>query len=344
MRILYAIQGTGNGHLSRARDIIPVLAKKAEVDILVSGNQVDISLPFEIKYRLKGLSFIFGQKGGVDLLKTFSNHSSRHLLKEIFSVPVQDYDLVINDFEPITAWACILKGVSCVGLSHQSALLTKDVPKPHHKDFIGSSILRFYAPVTKFVGFHFKRYNQNVYTPVIRQEIRQLNPTREGHYTVYLPAYSDERIIKTLSKIPRIKWQVFSKHNKKTYSVNNVVIEPINNERFISSLEKCTGILCGAGFESPAEALFLGKKLMVIPMKGQYEQHFNAEGLKDVGVPVIKKLSEKYLDKIEEWTASHTFIQVNYLNQTEHIIDTILSKLDTGIYANPKFLYRLWPY
>ena len=29
MKILYAIQGTGNGHISRARDIIPVLQKKA---------------------------------------------------------------------------------------------------------------------------------------------------------------------------------------------------------------------------------------------------------------------------------------------------------------------------
>ena len=39
MKILYAIQGTGNGHLSRARDIIPILQKKGDVDILVSGTQ-----------------------------------------------------------------------------------------------------------------------------------------------------------------------------------------------------------------------------------------------------------------------------------------------------------------
>ena len=37
MKILYAIQGTGNGHLSRAIDVIPALKKIGQVDVLVSG-------------------------------------------------------------------------------------------------------------------------------------------------------------------------------------------------------------------------------------------------------------------------------------------------------------------
>ena len=49
MKILYAIQGTGNGHLSRARDIIPVLQQKGELDILVSGIQADVDLPYPVK-------------------------------------------------------------------------------------------------------------------------------------------------------------------------------------------------------------------------------------------------------------------------------------------------------
>jgi predicted glycosyltransferase len=39
MKVLYAIQGTGNGHLSRAEDIVPQLRKRCQVDILVSGTQ-----------------------------------------------------------------------------------------------------------------------------------------------------------------------------------------------------------------------------------------------------------------------------------------------------------------
>ncbi len=40
MRILYAIQGTGNGHLTRAKEIIPMLQQKGELDILVSGMRL----------------------------------------------------------------------------------------------------------------------------------------------------------------------------------------------------------------------------------------------------------------------------------------------------------------
>ena len=67
MKILYAIQGTGNGHLSRAMDVVPCLKAHGNVDILVSGIQSDLILPFPVKYEMRGLSFIFGKSGGVDL-------------------------------------------------------------------------------------------------------------------------------------------------------------------------------------------------------------------------------------------------------------------------------------
>ena len=67
MKILYAVQGTGNGHLSRAMDVVPCLRNFGEVDVLVSGIQADLVLPFEVKYRLHSLSFIFRKSGRVDL-------------------------------------------------------------------------------------------------------------------------------------------------------------------------------------------------------------------------------------------------------------------------------------
>jgi len=63
MKILYAIQGTGNGHISRARDIIPLLQKKGELDILISGTEADVDLGYPVKYKLKGMSFVFGKHG-----------------------------------------------------------------------------------------------------------------------------------------------------------------------------------------------------------------------------------------------------------------------------------------
>lgn len=324
MKILYAIQGTGNGHVSRARDIIPLLQKKGEVDILISGIQADIALPYPVKYRFKGLGFIFGKKGGVDLLATYTQNKIRRVVKEIRSLPIEQYDLIINDFEPISAWAAFFKGKQCIALSHQSAVLSKYAPVPRKTDRMGRFILRNYAPATAKYGFHFSKFDEHTYTPLIRKEIRALKPTDDGHYTVYLPAYDDKKLIKTFTKIKNVQWQVFSKHNKKATTVGNVSIRPINNEAFIKSLASSSGIVCGAGFETPAEALFLGKKLMVIPMKNQYEQHCNATALENMGVLVLKNLKSKHLPAIESWIQNGTAINVNFPDVTESIINRII--------------------
>jgi uncharacterized protein (TIGR00661 family) len=324
MKILYAIQGTGNGHLSRAREIVPILQQKGELDLLISGTQADVDLPYPVKYRFKGLCFIFGKKGGVDVMATYRKSNLRRLYEEIKSLPIEDYDLVINDFEPVSAWACRRKHKHCVGLSHQAAVIHKNAPRPGKKDLLGKAILHNYAPVSVSYGFHFANYSKEIFTPVIRSEIR--NPAIEikPHYTVYLPAYSDKRIIRVLSDISDIKWQVFSKHSKETYREKNVFIRPIENNLFIESLVSCTGILCGAGFETPAEALFLKKKLLVIPMKGQYEQQCNAAALITLGVPVLKSLKDKHLDKIKSWTQHPQSIPVLYPDITEKIIDMVI--------------------
>src|SRR5215831_8813934 len=224
MKILYAIQGTGNGHLSRARDIIPVLEKKGELDILVSGTQADVNFNFPVKYTFNGLSFIFGKKGGVDLFETYKKSNIRKLFKEINSLPVEKYDLVINDFEPVSAWACYLKGKECIGLSHQAAVLNKNAPQPKHIDPVGKSLLKNYAPVTVQYGFHFNNYDKNIFTPVIRKQVRDIQPANKGHYTVYLPAYDDDRIMKILGIFHDVKWEVFSKHNKKEKKIGNISI------------------------------------------------------------------------------------------------------------------------
>jgi len=130
MKILYAIQGTGNGHVSRARDIIPILEKKGEVDILISGIQADVDLPYPVKYRLKGLSFIFGKKGGIDIMETYQKANLKQLFKEINQLPVQEYDLVISDFEPVSSWACKKRNKPCIGLSHQAAVINKKHRNP----------------------------------------------------------------------------------------------------------------------------------------------------------------------------------------------------------------------
>ena len=326
MKILFAIQGTGNGHLSRAQTIIPVLKKYCEVDILVSGYQNDIVLDEKITYRLRGLSFIFGNKGGVDLWNTYVKANLKKLQTEINSLPVEKYDFILNDFEPVSAWACYKKKIPCVSLSHQSAVLNPNAPKPKKRDLLGKFILKNYAPSNIQFGLHFSPYDTNITTPIIRNSIREAQVEDLGHYTVYLPAYSDKKIIKVLSQIEDARWMVFSKHSTKSYSEGNIDIIPINNAFFIESFRTCSGLLCGAGFEAPAEALFMGKKLLVKPMSGQYEQQCNAAALKKLGIPVLKKFKSSKVDKIREWVESEERQQIDYPDYTKQIVQLIFEK------------------
>ena len=80
-------------------------------------------------------------------------------------------------------------------MSHQYAVLHPDSPRPAKTDPFAWMVLRYYAPCKTGVGFHFKTFAENIFTPVIRREIRNAGISNLGDYTVYLPAYEDKKII-----------------------------------------------------------------------------------------------------------------------------------------------------
>ena len=57
------------------------------------------------------------------------------------------------------------------------------------------------------------------------------------------------------------------------------MVKPIQKDLFEESIRNCHGVISSAGFQTSVESLYLGKKLMVIPTKGQYEQSCNAVSL-----------------------------------------------------------------
>lgn len=325
MRILYAIQGTGNGHISRAREIVPLLHQYGELDLLISGTQADVSLIENVKYELHGFSFIFGKKGGVNHYETWRSMNLPRFIRDMNKLPLENYNLIINDFEPVTAWACKRKGLESVGLSHQASFQSRNVPKPKSIDW-AQLVLKYYAPATQYVGFHFEKYDHFINTPVIRSQIRNLRVSDDGHYTVYLPAIDDKFLIPMLHQLPEVKWQVFSKHAICDYTSRNVEVHLIDNEKYNASLASCSGLLTGGGFEGPAEALFLGKKLLVVPMKFQYEQQCNAFALKQFGIPVIWGSNRNWLPVLKEWVQSGHAVQVDYPDETAMVIDRLVKQ------------------
>ena len=90
--------------------------------------------------------------------------------------------------------------------------------------------------------------------------------------------------------------------------------------------------MTGGGFETPAEALYLCKKLLTIPIDGQYEQQCNAAALKNSGVTRISRLNDKTKDVFYEWiTQSNTTkkIEANNIRET---LDYLLRIANTKNY------------
>ena len=325
MKILYAIQGTGNGHISRAREIVPLLQQYGEVDLLISGTQAEVSLAQPLKYKFHGFSFVFGTKGGVDNWATFKIMNLPRLWRDMHSLPLKQYDLVINDFEPVSAWACRLQKIPSVSLSHQCSFVSPNTPRPEKWNY-AEWIFKYYSPTTYHIGFHFERYADFIHTPVIRSEIRNMQTSNLGHYSVYLPAYDDKTLFKHLSKTKDVEWQIFSKRQKTPHREGNVQILPVNNEAFNKSLASCEGLLTGGDFEGPAEALFLQKKVLMIPMTGQYEQRCNALAASRLGVPVVNEIDDHFDSSINNWIKDDKIIKVNFPDETASIVDDMIKK------------------
>jgi uncharacterized protein (TIGR00661 family) len=325
MKILYAIQGTGNGHISRAREIVPLLQQYGELDLLISGTEADVALSQPVKYRLHGFSFVFGTKGGVDKWATFKRMNLPRLWHDMHHLPLAQYDLIINDFEPVSAWACRLQKLPSVSLSHQCSFVSSKTPRPKKWNY-AEWLFKYYSPTTHHIGFHFEKYDDFIHTPVIRSEIRALTTSNLGHYTVYLPAYDDKILVKYLSRTTNVQWHIFSKRQKTPYRENNIQIFPVNNEAFNQSLASCEGLLTGGGFEGPAEALYLKKKVLMIPMTGQYEQQCNALAASRIGVPVIHAINDKFAAHIDQWIADDKRVHVDFPDETAQIVDNMVKQ------------------
>ena len=287
MKILYSIQATGNGHISRAKEIVPILKTYGEVDCMLSGDYSQLSTDeLPIKYRSKGLSFYYNDNGGLDYWKTIKRFNPIRIWKDAKALPVEKYDIVINDFDSITALSCRIKKVGSVAIGNQYSFLSKKIPKAKcgkFDTFIGEMVLKHIAKATRYIAFNYKEYDSFIYNPIIKKSIVEATPIEGEHILVYLPQYPDKLLIHIFSELNRQKFHIFSKTAKVSMSYGNITVFSINDSNgiFDTSLINCKGVITAGGFQLTSEALYLGKRLMCIPIQGQYEQLCNAVAIKE---------------------------------------------------------------
>ena len=282
MKILYGIQGTGNGHITRARALVPALQRVGcEVDVLVSGRRreelfgAELFGDFQVK---QGLTFAM-HHGHIDPLRTVLQAKPLTLLRDIRSLNLAGYDLVLSDFEPVTAWAARRQRVASVGVGHQYAFR---YPVPKRGINIPSRlVLKHMAPVDEPVGLHWHGFGQPLLPPIL-ESLPPPPPPERNKVLVYLP-FEDTADLVQLFR-PFNDQQVFiycavtapEQHG-------HVRLCPFSRAGFKADLADCASIVTGAGFELPSEALVLGKKLLVRPLAAQFEQESNAKALAQLG-------------------------------------------------------------
>ena len=167
MKILFGVQGTGNGHLSRGHYIYNLLKKYSNnIDVLISGNNYSLKAKIPIKYKNKGITF-FVQNGKISYLKTLLNFDFITLYREQKKIPFKEYDLIITDFEPITAWGSRHYKIPSIHISHQASFVDKNVPRPKSKSIMSEYIMRYFCPADNYIGLHYKRYGNNISEPII---------------------------------------------------------------------------------------------------------------------------------------------------------------------------------
>lgn len=314
MKIFYAIQATGNGHISRAMELLPHLQQYGTIDIFLSGANSTLSLNASIKYRSKGLSLFYNCSGGLDYWKLLKSFHPLRLRQEIKDLPVEKYDLVINDFEYITAAACRHKKIPSVNFGHQASFYSPHTPRPDKRNATGEWVLKNYAKASRYVGLHFRKYDDFIFTPVIKKEILDAEPTDKNYITVYLPSYCEPELKTIFHAFPDFRFQIFSRQTQQPKEDGNITFIPVETWLFNQSLIHCTGIITGGGFETPAEALHLGKKIISIPIRAQYEQQCNAAALQQMGVMCLKTIDESFSEHFHKWISNDNVPKADYSN------------------------------
>ena len=320
-KIFYGVQGTGNGHITRARVMAKALkAAGFEVQFQFTGRPADKYFDMEIfgDYQVKpGLTFNTN-KGQVSYLKTVLESQPIKLIKDIRSLDLRGYDYVISDFEPVTAWAARQQGIPVIGIGHQYAFQYQ-IPR-EGTDPMAEQVMRLFAPADIGIGLHWHHFGQPILPPII--ETPDLpDQVKANKIVVYLPFEDSEEVIKHLSPFENFEFHVYSPHVVPS-KYAHIFCKPLSRDGFQADVHDCAGIISNAGFELASEALQLGKKILVKPLHAQMEQISNAAAIKQLGYG--KTMFDIDVQVIEDWLHDSHAVRINYPKVADILVQWLL--------------------
>ena len=324
MRILYGVNGEGMGHATRSEVVI--------TDLLGAGHDVRIMASgAAFKYldgRLGHVNEIFGPSFAMEDGEIRRWASVTHTLKlarEKLPSSVRNWtdaiaewrpDVVVTDFEPLAGIYARTHATPliCVDNIHMIDRCRHDaeILEGAREDFqIARAVTGAMIPnagdyvITTFFKPPLLRGRTTLVPPIVRPEIVAAEPTRGEHIVVY--SGGSEALADALRDCG-VPCHVYGMRDGPEVGTTDGCIEyrPRSVDGFLEDLVSSRGVITGGGFSLLSEAVYLGKAVLSVPLKGQFEQLMNARYLEREGFGLCAQVIDSptlsgFLDRIDQF-------------------------------------------
>lgn len=342
VKIWYSVFGEGMGHAMRSLPIIEHLSKKHKL-LITAG---DSAYPYlrkklnENVYPIKSAHFFIENNEIIiwktinNFLKTLPKDSSLNIRKIFNLIKRFKPDIIISDFEPASHYFANFFGIPLISIDNIHALTkcqidVEDKYKPLL--FASQSLVNIMHPpanhyiITTLCDMKKKEDNVDLFMPILRKEIFKANSSKSDFILVYQTSSTNIKLVEELKKINE-KFVFYGM--KKEVKEKNIQFKNFSADGFVNDFAKCKAVILNGGFTGISEALYLRKPMLIIPVKGQFEQIFNGMTIKKMGIgqwkeevdsytikKFISKISvfEKNLKKVKKWDNSKLIERLDYL-------------------------------
>ena len=226
-KIIYGVSGQGFGHSTRSREVLQYLVSKGHQVLVFTYGQALFFLDedFDV-YEVPGLGLEYKNNKLVYWRTIYKNayqvaKQSKYWNKILDKFRSFDPDIVITDFEPLTAILAKLQRVPLISLDNQHQLTNTKlkINAKYRKDLLADKLViksmvwgaKYYL-VTTFFETPLRRKDTFLFPPIVRQEIKKLIPQAENYILVYQNSNFTE-LIKTLHLVD-YKFVVFGSNQK----------------------------------------------------------------------------------------------------------------------------------
>lgn len=299
MRILYGIFAQGHGHFSKAAVLAPLLERRGhEVRVISSGADAPpAGYRFTWHRHFPGLSYVVTD-GHTDYKRTFSKwiREAPRVLRHLWALRalVREFqpDVILSDFEPLSACPLLQAGCEVVALSRQIALFDRTIPLPEEMAFerkVTRTVVRmFTAGADRLFGYHYEPTSFRCVPPVIRPDLHCLRPEFGDHFFVYNHYHTADggtgAELVEWARRNRVEVVAYGFPEMPRGLHGSVDFRLPNRARVLEDMRTSRGVMTTAGLSTPLEAFLLDKPAVTVPIPGHYEQFANAFHLEQAGI------------------------------------------------------------